>query len=275
VDTDIFPDYEDSQGYHVGALVMPNSIPTPSWLLTTHFVGERSRRLLFRETGYDSLDPFLDIYRKGGPQPSPTGHTPTEHTFKSYWTVIDNIVADIFEGETTGKLSVDVNCSTFDTLLNSIIAMRKAEEKLRLPITITTLRPEDEPTMFHENKFMASYGKFEICRAVIKLVDLLREKVLKGKTKHPLRARLPPNFDTRLRNEVEMAFNAVRDVAHSYINLLKTRGVAAIKAQVRWGVTGRYLERMLSDEDMEFYAGEYVESAMEAWKGVLKVKMDR
>jgi hypothetical protein len=67
----------------------------------------------------------------------------------------------------------------------------------------------------------------------------------------------------------------VRDVAHSYINLLKTRGVAAIKAQVRWGVTGRYLERMLSDEDMEFFAGEYVESAMEAWKGVLKVKMDR
>jgi hypothetical protein len=125
---------------------------------------------------------------------------------------------------------------------------------------------------------MACYGKFEICRAMIKLVELLREKVFKtykAKTKHPLLVRIPLNYDTKLRNEAETCFYAVRDVAQSYVKLLKTRGLAAIKAQVRWGLTGRYLEKILSDDDVDYYAREYVDSALEAWKGVLKVKLDK
>jgi hypothetical protein len=65
----------------------------------------------------------------------------------------------------------------------------------------------------------------------------------------------------------------VRDVAQSYIDLILRRGTEAIKAQVRWGPTGEALKEYLSDEDVEFYAQEYVESALEAWRGVLKVKL--
>jgi hypothetical protein len=277
VDGSIFPDYEDSGADHVGALIMPNRIPTPAWLLSTHFVGERSRRLLFGEMAYDGIDPIVDMYRNSPPQPSPTDHVHTERTLKVYWTAIESLVADVFTGEITGNLNVHVNGNTFDMLLDRIIAMRKAEERLRMPSS-TTLDPEDEPTMFHENMLMACYGKLEVCRAVVRLIELIREKVLKtdkAKKKHPLRTWVPENYDTKLRKETETCYHAVRDVAHGYVKLLRTRGVTAIKAQVRWGSTGRRLKRFLSDDDVEFYANEYVDSALEGWKGVLKVKLEK
>lgn len=54
---------------------------------------------------------------------------------------------------------------------------------------------------------------------------------------------------------------------------MRRRGTEAIAAQVRWGPTGEALKMVLSDDDVEYYAREYVDSALEAWRGVLKVKL--
>lgn len=158
-------------------------------------------------------------------------------------------------------------------LLKQMLRVRLAFEKLRMP-GITTLAPEDEPTMFHENMLMWCYGILEVCLALVKLTDLLNEKVMKSKVKpNPIKEGLPTNFVEEVKEENSVLYATVRDVAESYINLLKKRGVVAIKAQVRWGHTGELLKHLLSDDDVEYYAKEYVASALEAWNGVLKVKL--
>jgi hypothetical protein len=128
--------------------------------------------------------------------------------------------------------------------------------------------------MCHENMLILSYGFLEICRANHKLTELLKDKVVKSKGKpHPLKQIIPAKFVEELSEEGAILFAAVRDIATSYIALLKKRGVKAIKAQVRWGESGEALKLILSDDDVEYYAKEYVDSALEAWSGVLKVKL--
>jgi hypothetical protein len=160
----------------------------------------------------------------------------------------------------------------FKELQDNIHALRKAMEKLRMPGS-TTMKLEDEPTMIHENMLLSCYTKFEVLRAVNKLTEHLREKVINAKTPHPLKSKLPKNWVNEVESEMKVCYQSIRDVADSYINLLKTRGEAAIKAQVRWGPTGESLKRLIKDDDLNFYAAEYVESALHAWKGVLEVKL--
>jgi hypothetical protein len=252
---------------------MPNSIPNEHWLPETNYDREKVCRLLYRdETNlfhFDSWDNklgdnFLRKENKGN-------HTFIEKRMQGYWCMIASLAYQIFYPELyppTGDLMV------FSDLLHTMKNMRKAMEQLRM-LGNTTLPLEDEVTMFHENMLMSCYGNLEICRAFYKLVEHLREKVINGKSKEmkALKAKLPKNYDTELLQETQICYQAIRDVADSYITLINRRGIAAIKAQVRWGDTGKKLESFLKDDDVEYYAKEYVTSALESWSGVLKVKL--
>jgi N-terminal acetyltransferase B complex non-catalytic subunit len=88
-----------------------------------------------------------------------------------------------------------------------------------------------------------------------------------------MKAKMSKNWVNDLESETKICFEAIRDVVHSYIKLIETKGQAAIKAQIRWGKTGEILKELLSDDDVDFYAAEYVDSALQAWKGVLQVKL--
>lgn len=197
--------------------------------------------------------------------------TRIEQRMAVYWDSLKKFIDGIYEPY--GQNGVDTG--DYTSLREEIGNLRRALEKLRMPGN-TTLKPEDEPTMFHENMLMACYQQLEVLRATCKLVEHLRETVMKtpkGSKPHPHKKILPTNYDTELLQDTQVCYQAVRDVAQSYIDLILRRGVEAIKAQVRWGETGEALKLLLTDEDVEFYAQEYVESALEAWKGVLKVKL--
>ena len=157
-------------------------------------------------------------------------------------------------------------------LARDVQVIRKALEKLRMPGS-TTLKPEDEPTMFHENMLLSCYTKLEALRMLNKLVDLLCEKVENPKSTHSLKTKLSKKDITDLANEVKICYEAIRDLAQSYITLIKTKGSVAIKAQVRWGFSGKLLAKLIEDDSLDIYAKEYVDSALEAWNGVLKVKL--
>jgi hypothetical protein len=191
------------------------------------------------------------------------GHTRTEMLTREFWDCITAIM------HTFGlNAPAKVDC---ELLLVQLKNTRKGFEKLRMPGN-TTLKPEDDPAMFHESMLMHCYGFLEVCRGVHRLGDWLFDTVLKAKN-HPKKAKLSEKFLKDLQEEAKVLFQAVRDVAQSYIDLILKRGVRSIKAQVRWGATGEELKVFLSDDDVEYYAKEYVESALEAWKGVLKVKL--
>ena len=194
--------------------------------------------------------------------------TPAELKAKPMWYFLNDIVKVMTWSEDPhGVLD-----HTIKSLPRELHAMRLAMEKLRMPGS-TTLKPEDEPTLFHENMLISCYTKLEFLRALNKGIEHLREKVINPKSTHFMKAKLPKNWVSELETEVKICYEAIRDVARSYIHLIKDKGEAAITAQIRWGETGNILKKILSDSDVKFYAREYVESALQAWEGVLKVKL--
>ena len=270
MDRTIFPNYEHSQ--HPGPLsyIMPNGLPEVHWLAKSLDIWDASSRFLYRETQ------VLEFQGKWIHQVAmPPGHawetqpdmTLAEYQVEDTWDAINLIVkAMILPG-----LPLETLPGVLEALLDQVSEMRLAMENLRMP-GATHQNPEDEPTMFHENMLMSCYTKFEVLRALIKLIEHLREKVINAKT-HRMKAKLSKNWVNDMETETKNFFEAVRDVAHSYINLIEQRGRAAIKAQVRWGKTGEALKHVLSDDDVDFYATEYVDSALQAWRGVLQVKL--
>jgi hypothetical protein len=274
VDRTVFPNFEDlSWPDRALNLIMPNSIPNVHWLPETHYDREKASRLLYGEVQVNDFDAYDSKYEGKEVWKGLAYRTRAEDLTQDVWHRINRLVFEIYHPESVVYHQIR-DAERFKGMLKNIGDARLAMEKLRMPGD-TTLKAEDEPTMFHENMLMYCYGQLEACRGLNKLVERLVEKVIKSKSKaaHPLKLVLPEKFDSDLLEEVKIWFQAVRDVAQSYIDLLKKRGVTAIKAQVRWGNTGEMLKLILSDDDVEYYAKEYVESALEAWSGVLKVKL--
>jgi N-terminal acetyltransferase B complex non-catalytic subunit len=270
VDRSVFPNYEHSE--HAGPLsyIMPNTIPDVNWLIESLDNWDASSRVLYRET--QVLEFQGEWIHQVAMPPGHTGDTDPELTpaeLQAYeiWDAITCIVKVMMWDKHPLK-GLPGAC---EAVLEELHAMRLAMEKLRMP-GATHLKPEDEPTMFHENMLISCYTKLEVLRAFTKMVEHLREKVINAKTHH-MKATLPKNWVNDVESETKICFEAIRDVAHSYIKLIEEKGHAAIKAQIRWGKTGEALREVLSDEDVDYYATDYVDSALQAWKGVLQVKL--
>jgi hypothetical protein len=250
-------------------MVLPNSIPNKAWLPAMHYDREMLIRQLYGENQFGDYDA----------DDAPCYHTRAECMTEDFWGKISELnqmcrLYDVYVASSMRLAGDEGTHNTARQLLENVHGARKAVENCRMPGD-TTLKAEDEPTMFHENMLMFCYGQMEVCRGLSKLADLLYDKVFKVKSKkpHPIKAFLPDNYVSDLQDETKIWFQSIRDLAQSYIDLIKRRGVAAIKAQVRWGDTGEVLREILSDSDVDYYAKEYVDSALAAWDGVLKVKL--
>jgi hypothetical protein len=250
---------------------MPNIFPNVNWMIKSYDTWDASSRVLYREG--QALEYFDAWAHRAGMAPDHTQNsesnmTPAESSVKGLWNNI-NTVVEIMTWQEDSQEMLPV---VLKALPEELHAMRLAMEKLRMPGS-TTLKPEDEPTMFHENMLISCYTKLEVLRALNKMVEHLREKVVNVKSSHYLKAKLPKNWVNDVASETQICYEAIRDVAHSYIKLIEEKGKVAIKAQVRWGVTGDALKKVLKDDDVDFYANEYVDNALQAWKGVLQVKL--
>ncbi|KAL1793372.1 hypothetical protein ACET3X_008354 [Alternaria dauci] len=274
VDRSVFPNYEHSQSPGPLTYIMPNTIPNINWLCESLDAWDSSSRLLYRETQTRELQG--DWIRSAATPPShnkETGHnmTPAESTAHEMWDYVNSIIKMMLLEDSHRINSPELLSFVVKTLPEEIHAMRTVMEKLRMP-GATGLKLEDEPTMFHENMLISCYTKFEVLRALIKLVEHLREKVINARNSS-MKAKLSKDWVNDIESKTKICFEAIRDVAHSYIRLIETKGQAAIKAQIRWGRTGEMLKGVLTDDDVEAYAAEYVDSALQAWKGVLQVKL--
>jgi hypothetical protein len=269
IDFEVFPDFEDpSQPDRLVDLIVPNRIPTLQWIYDCNFNREKACQLLHQEATVDDFDPIHTTRNEGDVGGGIRDGVFAETFTQEMWAFITKLAFAVHLPELHAK---DVPfCLSLSARLKSA---RKGCEKIRMPGD-TTLDPVDEPGLCHENMLMLCYSFLEICRANHKLTELLKDKVVKSKGKpHPLKQIIPAKFVDELAEEGAILFAAIRDIATSYIALLKSRGIKAIKAQVRWGTSGEVLKLILSDDDVEYYAKEYVDSALEAWGGVLKVKL--
>jgi hypothetical protein len=267
VDHNVFPDFE-----HVGLpfrlrqLVMGHfSVPDRDWIIDMHERRELPTRTLYGEGHDNDFDPHNSRYTfNASDDEFRPGHTRTEYLTRGYWQYIGDMTY-VF------GYNLDGVENRSQMILGRLRSLRKGLEVSRMPGD-TTLKPEDEPRMQGETMLQWCFGILEVCRAMQKLCDWLFVTVIKAKN-HPKKTYLSEKVLKDLQEESKLVFQAVRDVAESYITLLQRRGLQAFKAQVRWGVTGEALRVFLSDDDVEYYAKEYVESSLESWKGVLKVKL--
>jgi hypothetical protein len=272
VDRGVFPNFEISPDPdHILRMIMPGHIPNRDWLPEFHFHEEKVSQTLYQESGPFDFNAGTSVHAVSDMFKGAARTVRAEVITRKFWILITPLTFTVmFDEFGHGPTVASVRATSLLSLLKS---SRLGFQKLRMPGN-TTLNPEDEPTMFHENMLMLCYGVLEVCRAIYKLTEVYKDKVLKPKAiPHPLKKAIPANWVKDLEAENAICYQTIRDVANSYMDLLKKRGVVAIKAQVRWGFTGEELKNILSDDDVEYYAQEYVESAWEAWSGVLKVKL--
>ncbi|KAL5121989.1 methionyl-tRNA synthetase [Pleosporales sp. CAS-2024a] len=270
IDYGVFPDLEASG--RPGRLLKPimvSSLPNARWVGNNHAYRELGSRILYNESVYGDVEPIGMVVGQG-PLPGPDDAMHVEKFLDTFHKDIAFLAYTISGDDNTVTEAV---ISARLKFMERLKISRKAFEKLRMPGN-TTLAPVDEPSMCHENMLMWCYGLLEVCRVLVRFAEMVQDKVVNAKGKpHHCKALLPQKLVTELKEETNIMYNTVRDVAQSHMELVKKTGVKAIKAQVGWGYTGELLQRLLSDDEVEYYAKEYVASAQEAWSGVLKVKL--
>jgi hypothetical protein len=117
-----------------------------------------------------------------------------------------------------------------------------------------------------------SYGFLELLLLIARFIPTLRD--ILGKKSHRVHSQVSKAMVDKLQQQTKDSYDIVMTKARTDIGRLKETGVKTICGNVRHGVTGEKLAAFLSDRDVETYAKEYVESAIEAYSGVLKVKLN-
>lgn len=239
---------------------MPASIPSADCIAAQGHNREAVSKILYRDGLPNDWTPL-------GISKHTVGETVAERvTLENFWHPMSALLYSAHNPETKA------DAKHFTALIADLKQLRQDKEKLIIA-TPNDKDPVDEPAMVSESLLIASYAALEVLRAFPRLANEIRERVLQSKTPHPMKAQVPKDWAKEIETEVKGAFEAIGKVANSYIDLLQKKGVSAFKAQVRWGRTGEALKELINDDDVEFYAKEYVGAAVEAWKGVLQVKL--
>ena len=260
IDRAVFPAYEHSDMHQPYSFLIPANFPSADYITAQGHNRECVSKILYR----DGLP--TDWTPVSAPEHQ-SGETPAERLAnENFWHPISALLYSTLNPET----KVDAN--HFTALIANLKQLGQEKENL----IVTTPTGKDaiaEPTMISEDMLIASYSALEVLRALPRLATEIKERVVQSKTPHPMKPQVPKDWAKEMDAEVKAAFEVIGKVANSYIALLQKRGATAFKAQVRWGKTGEALKPLISDDDVDYYAREYVDAAVEAWKGVLQVKL--
>lgn len=239
---------------------MPADIPTADHLIIKSYSLELVNKVLYRDglsTNWAPIATSEDTMHE----------VPVERLIsESFWHPISSLLYSVLNPD------VKTDADSFTVLIANLKKLRQEQEELTA-MKSAGKDPIDEPVMIDRNMLISSYSALEVLRALPRLTNEIKERVIQSKAPHPLKSQVPKDWTKEIDAEVKGAYEAIGKVASSYIDLLQKRGVLAIKAQVRWGAIGEALKPLISDDDVDYYAKEYVDSAVEAWKGVLQVKL--
>lgn len=247
---------------------MMNPPVSASWVNYFHTTWEPSCKLAYKEPLSDGFRVMAnanhDAYKlKIDKQPD---FNRIEAVFFLLWDALSQVALMMHNANTEGKTLDELFNSLLDGLDMHIIALKSYP--ISDPANDGLSR---EALILHEDMLMYFYGLLELLRVLIRLTDQLRGMSRKGS--HPLKSKIPKKAVDQTAQKVEECYALVRKETQTYLALMKNKGAAAIEKHVRAGPTGSALRVMLGDADVKSYAKEYVESAVEALSGVLKVKL--
>lgn len=122
-----------------------------------------------------------------------------------------------------------------------------------------------------ENSLHAVYGRLEVLRVLHRLLDLLRP-ILKARTQKIHKEITVADCD--LLQESIIEFHRLHKIrTQAMIDRLNKQGMIHIRAQILYGGSGKAIQETITEETLNIYSKEYVDSAVEALKGVLKVEL--
>jgi len=123
-----------------------------------------------------------------------------------------------------------------------------------------------------EEELIYLHGLLEIACVLTRLTDQLRS-VTKQRS-HPFQSEVTTSICSELQSAAKDLYEAVRVRANFTIRRLKATGLVSMKTMIRWGKTGVAVATLISDDDLNYYGSDYVDSAIEATEGLLKVQMN-
>ncbi|KAF2176685.1 hypothetical protein K469DRAFT_722076 [Zopfia rhizophila CBS 207.26] len=279
-DFDVLPNFESSDNYLIDRLTMLDVYPNEAWYYEQLARQEYTCRLVFGEPRSEPLeDRIISIANSGlGAESQMEGldniHNEArksherEDDLRSDWLCARSIAVDVYDGarsHDTGKSLEE----RFELACWALTEVCVEMENLILPES-TGFKLEDEYLLPNEIGLLTYYSLLELLRVYWKICETMKDY---QKKRHELGRRVKKQLVDQFATRVEDTYKLLRKVVGSMIVALKRRGEQSILAQVGWGPTGEALTKVLSDDDMRLYAREYVESAIEALEGVLKVKL--
>lgn len=238
------------------------------WLLNRHNVCEEASRLVFKEPRDSHVQALL---KQNSLMMLP------EHEKQKYWDRYEwdlcvpwMLVKVLALGATSGQPK-DFSATKFKQLTSELTELHN-EIKDFVVSPSPSLSPEKDFIMPYENGLMYMFSRLELLQIVWRLCENTKELLKKEKKKFS--GVLSVTDVTACSDITKTLYERIRQLAQSFIDALKQRGVKSILAQVQWGSTGEALKGLMHDKDeQEGYVREYVESAIEALNGVLKVKL--
>lgn len=122
-----------------------------------------------------------------------------------------------------------------------------------------------------EDALNAVYGRLEVLRVLNRLLDFMRP-ISKART-HSLHKDITRAKCDLLHNYVTEFYRLHKIRIEAIIDRLHKSGVAHIRTLLSYSKPGAAVKGVIADEALNRYSKEYVDSAIEALKGVLKVQL--
>ncbi|KAF2474751.1 uncharacterized protein BDR25DRAFT_111755 [Lindgomyces ingoldianus] len=165
----------------------------------------------------------------------------------------------------------------FDNILHSLNC---AELQFQHEMTISKTAPSNNTPGTHvlenlmptEGYLQYFFGQLELLLVYAKLIDQVRNFHKLSKFP-PSRVKKEKVWVDKVATAIQNCYTAVRNAAQSYIDALRERGLESVLKHAKAGVVGEALVGLMGEEEMRGFAREYVESAVDALEGVLKVRI--
>ncbi|KAF2265685.1 hypothetical protein CC78DRAFT_184270 [Lojkania enalia] len=262
-DFTILPYYGTSNDFRFSSLFNPRGFPRLYWIYARYALQEKTSRLLYNEKTYEELDkPMSDLAQQNK---NNVQNEPIETELHAYWETIGELTEAIYAGSSN---QTDIR-SLFQDLQKHVTGIEDVVKELIW--SETDHEPGNKSAMPYERGLRFLYGHLEVLQASFRLCDVAKDHLKKNNS--TLKGKVDAKAIEAFQKSVKTAYSAIGECATSRIDALKKNGVASLLEQAKWGSTGEGLQEILEKDEQRVYAAEYVDAAVEALKGVTKVKL--
>jgi hypothetical protein len=269
-------EYEQSEPTRRGGIQSHASHPNMSWLRQYYCHHDATCQLMFKDPPNLKSAGRLELLSRNIDEASKEevieGQLESEQELNHLWKVLQSLARTLTSTNppTEGPWN-DVQWLLAETR-DEIVSLQNQVQKDAVP-QVTSSTPKVEVTLPLSSGVRYLFLYLEVAQVCWKIVELADEKRTKRDPKFS--GQLDPKVTKQIRDSLEKTYSGVQAVAKGWIDIAKQHGAAIIKAKVRFGPTGESLKELLSDQDVDFYARESVDSLIDTLGGVLKVKLKR